>query len=523
MYKLLLVDDEIMIRNGIKAAIDWLPLGVDEVFTVASGIEALKLLTTQHIDIMFSDINMNEMNGLELIARCKRDYPEVRIIVLSGYDDFEYARESLRLDVLDYLLKPIGKEILIDVVKKQVKYLDDLSISKRKEPFIHRTVGTELQINFQEIFVKLFHGKSLSDKEQGLLNLNMFFDPDQIVQVVTLFSSTEMYNANRDYLNGNILMQVCIKIVDTKEIGLSIRESNKKIILIFFTKSLNVSIEEIMNDIKKDIVLKGYNPPSFRIGSKVKGLAHLNISYNETTFTINEKREELRKDYQIKQSCFNKEEYSDLFIKIKNTMCHVIMDKNQVMMQFDEFVKSLLVFNISTDELRHYCFELTSDLYYEFYDKSHKSMQKGKMKDLMEALTLATKDDALSITKGSIEFLYIEEEQLQSNDVISNATSYIKCNLNKDIGVSFLAKKFNYTSNYFSRLFKKEIGMGCNEYVTKMRNEKAQYLLNNTNFPTGKIAGMLGFHDINYFSSAFKRNFGLSPTAYRKENRTHKN
>ena len=107
MYKILIVDDEKMIRMGIKKAIDWESIGIGEVYTAATGKEALRIMQAYHPQIMVTDIRMTEMSGLELIEEARYVVPDLRFIVLTGYDNFEYARQSLRLQVQDFFLKPI--------------------------------------------------------------------------------------------------------------------------------------------------------------------------------------------------------------------------------------------------------------------------------------------------------------------------------------------------------------------------------------------------------------------------------
>ena len=130
MYKVLIVDDEKMIRMGMKKVLPWDELGVGEVYTAATGKEALEILDEQHPEILITDIQMTEMTGLELIEEAKKRVPDLRVIVLTGYDNFEYARQSLRLKVQDFFLKPIEEEELANAVKNQVEYLE----LGRKEP-----------------------------------------------------------------------------------------------------------------------------------------------------------------------------------------------------------------------------------------------------------------------------------------------------------------------------------------------------------------------------------------------------
>ena len=108
-----------MIRMGMKNAIDWKKLGVDDVFTAASGNEALKILKEEGPEIMVTDIQMTEMTGLELIKAARESVPELRVIVLTGFDNFEYARESLRLQVQDFFLKPIDEDERTERAGKQ--------------------------------------------------------------------------------------------------------------------------------------------------------------------------------------------------------------------------------------------------------------------------------------------------------------------------------------------------------------------------------------------------------------------
>ena len=124
MYKVLIVDDEKMIRMGMKKVLPWDELGVGEVYTAATGKEALEILDEQHPEILITDIQMTEMTGLELIEEAKKCVPDLRVIVLTGYDNFEYARQSLRLKVQDFFLKPIEEEELANAVKNQVEYLE---------------------------------------------------------------------------------------------------------------------------------------------------------------------------------------------------------------------------------------------------------------------------------------------------------------------------------------------------------------------------------------------------------------
>ena len=123
MYKVLIVDDEEIIRRGLRVIIDWESLGVDEIFTAASGEQASEILSRESVDFMLTDLCMVNMSGLELIERVNQMKTDMRIVVLTGYDSFEYARQCCRLEVHDFLLKPVDGPDLEQAVKKQLDLL----------------------------------------------------------------------------------------------------------------------------------------------------------------------------------------------------------------------------------------------------------------------------------------------------------------------------------------------------------------------------------------------------------------
>ena len=117
MYKILIVDDERMIRLGIERTIQWEKLKIGQVFTAASAQQAIHIIQENRPDIMITDINMTEMSGLDLIGELKDNDQEMRIIILTGYERFEYARKALQLQVHDFLLKPIDEEELSESIR----------------------------------------------------------------------------------------------------------------------------------------------------------------------------------------------------------------------------------------------------------------------------------------------------------------------------------------------------------------------------------------------------------------------
>lgn len=129
--KALIVDDEKLIREGIRAGIPWEQLGITMVMTAASGQEALEVIGCERPEIIITDIQMAEMTGLELIAQTRKRFRDTRIIVLTGFDEFDYARECLRMQVQEFLLKPVDEEDLIVAIEEQIRAVEE-SRAKRE-------------------------------------------------------------------------------------------------------------------------------------------------------------------------------------------------------------------------------------------------------------------------------------------------------------------------------------------------------------------------------------------------------
>ena len=152
MYKILIVDDEHFMRNGIARVLPWEKLGIDQVDTAESGTKALKKMEQHMPDIVITDIEMDHMDGLTLIRKMNQLNPKLRIIVLTGHDDFDYVRECCRMEVQDYLLKPVEAEKLSEAVGAQVEALRRCMQEEAKKRTMDRVNGLAEQMKVERLF-----------------------------------------------------------------------------------------------------------------------------------------------------------------------------------------------------------------------------------------------------------------------------------------------------------------------------------------------------------------------------------
>jgi YesN/AraC family two-component response regulator len=193
--KALVVDDERMIRCGIQAIVPWERLGIHGIFTAASGKEALSIVKSQQPDIVITDIQMAEMTGIELIAAIRSLQKNIKIIVVTGYDEFDYARECLRMQVQDFLLKPVDEEVLIKTIRAQVKAIKAAQ-AKQVE---HKNNKGQLDM-FREVYREF-----ISKINENIGNTK------QVLRIFeSLCSATNSYNITDQYV-----MRCCFEIACT--------------------------------------------------------------------------------------------------------------------------------------------------------------------------------------------------------------------------------------------------------------------------------------------------------------------
>ena len=287
MYKVLIVDDEKIIRMGIKNIIPWNAIGFQEVFAAASGNEALKMIEEHMPDVMITDIQMTEMTGLELIEQVKAIKNDMRIVVLTGYDSFDYARECLRMQVVDFLLKPIDEDLLTQLMKDQVEYLDQKNQEKKLASRMQRTQGASAQMQLEEYMRDLVHNR-LSDWTgfQNLLLENRYAE-NQKLQVVILVPT--LYADNKDSsenFRAMSIKNICIGMVDAREEGITFMDDDGKIILAYFSgEQADETVERVeqLNHILKD---EFNSMPKAVIGSSVEGFKNLYVSYNDAKYQL---------------------------------------------------------------------------------------------------------------------------------------------------------------------------------------------------------------------------------------------
>ena len=244
VYKLLLVDDEPLIRRGIKTISSLSSIGIDEILEASDGLSAFKLMQSKKIDIVFLDINMPIMDGLSLAGKIKQDFPLVKVVIISGYDYFEYAQAAIRAGVDDYLLKPVSKNDIEPLLKKLAKLIDE---DKLHEEFVKITTNSALvqpdfsNDNFKDIsnyFDKYIFNSSFS---LSLMAKELGFNSNYLSSVIK-----QIYGLNfQEYVSMKRMEQAKLLLLSSdmsnEQISQAVGYSDVNYFISKFKKVFNIS------------------------------------------------------------------------------------------------------------------------------------------------------------------------------------------------------------------------------------------------------------------------------------------
>ncbi|MBU9736792.1 response regulator transcription factor [Diplocloster agilis] len=517
--KALIVDDEKMIRIGIQKVIRWEEIGIEQVFTAASGKEAYEIVEEEKPEIMVTDINMAEMSGLDLIELVKSIVPEMRIIVLTGYDRFEYARQCLRLSVQEFLLKPIDEEVLTQTLKKQVQYLEELKEAEG-ETNVSRARAAAKQYELEKKLSDYLHGKITG---QEIFTEEFYreypYDSGQSMQAVIIRPPQFVHHLQEEeeYISQSI-RNICIGFIDAQGKGITLADHDGRTVILYFVQN---GAPEALKDIKKltEILKDEYNVTLKAVmGSVVNGFRNITVSYNDACLLLEKNKNDFHEIVQNRNLQKRDKLFKEVFSEMKAAMCANVGNADCVMKIYERFKQALESYSVPGEDVSMCCYELASSVYFVYLSDS-KSSADDRLPSFMKILMNAGREEACEMTEIFLQNLLQGDEEKEAHQVVTKAKRYIKEHLAEEISVSSLASALYLTPNYFSRLFKRVTGEGCNEYIVQERIEKAKLLLKTTNLRTNRIAAMIGYRDTNYFSLAFKKKTGMSPTKFREQYR----
>lgn len=542
MYKLILVDDEEEERKGIINKIEWDKYGFEIVGEAENGIEALEIAERVEPDIVITDIRMPFMDGLTLCSKIRNMHPNTKIIILTGFDQFEYAQKAIKFDVIEYILKPVSSRELLEVLIKVKKKMDD-EIAQKKDieilkeyynksfPVLRHTFLCSLvtkKIRKDEILEKLdtydikIMGKIFA---VALISIN-FNKIEDAYSLSDIRENDIKFNENIEYVKLGVL-NVCEEIVEKYEIGISFMNEDFIVLILsntddnndIFMSRILLILEEIRQSIKKF-----YNIScTIGIGSLFKEIDFISNAYKSAASAVsygsiiddNIIYIEDVEPQTLQEAIFDqfKEKKLSNSIKFgtKNEMVEIIEGLFKEIVDSKMSYKNYHIFLIGIiNTILKVIQDLHIDLDNIFDDNYDMFYEILKIKEIKE-VELRLIDICLKI-KSKI----VKERQNSYKQIVQASIKYINENYNdSELSVEKVCKILHVSPAYFSTIFKKETKCTFVNYLTNIRMEVAKELLRTTDYKTLEIARRVGYSEPNYFSYCFKKNFNISPSDYR--------
>lgn len=500
MYKVLLVDDEPMITKGLQAILDWEDFGFEVVNVAQNGIEALSYIKENTVHLLITDIMMPKMTGLELIKEAKRIHPFIKCMILSGYQEFDFVKQGVKLGIENYLLKPVDEDELLKTIQtiSQKLYRSFSSnqypgVTTLKDNTLWRLINGEIEKGEWQERLSLYNMGFL----KAFYNVSILhFEYEQDV---------ELNKRMQTYIENNY-SATCFYNPD-QELIIIFEADHKEDLLTYHYELMSHYLTKMSHEIGQYYV---------SMGTEVTSVESLTKSYAVAReLTLN--KVVLEGEMLITDSLLiNKRKLQKVQQESKVKLAKSIMrSKEEVEQSIQMFFANLQLKNnfVSHRVVRKYTIDLISFV--------HHSVQKDKYSNhtsSIEKLFHATNiQEIKSILRGYCDNLIDKMNQKSEtrSPIIQNVLEYMHANYDQGLSLKTLSQRFYVNPIYLGQLFQKEVGMVFSEYINHYRLEKSKELLRDTQLRVGDIGKKVGYGDTTYFYKQFKRNVGATPTEWR--------
>lgn len=527
-YTVLLVDDEENVIQAIMKKINWKKLGFSVIGYANNGVKALELVEKFQPDVVMTDINMPYMDGMELAGHIKADYPATKILLFTGFDEFEYAKEAVHLEVEEYILKPVSSIELTDIFTKLKIKLDQEISEKRNVEILQKYYMDSLPLLQANFYTMLIEGRiHRKELEKYLSDYQISFTGSFFCCLIIHTSSSQVpENMTPLLLSTSVEKQANEYFKEKWQAKFFFYQGNT-VLLVELSKENEISelIDECDRFCRYVHRMIGANV-TVGIGSVCEDVLDFSQSYNSARDALSYRAiygglrainiQEIAPCKNTKPNSGHETELSYLFkiIRLKEEQEIVQVVQNYLhSISFKE--KSLQQHHLDIMELlSEFCrFAANNDLVLEELSEDMGELY-GKILD-MEPNMLEKWVIKISI---SLHEKLVTERNQSRKSFVEKAKDYVHNNyVNEELSLDSICEELGVSNSYFSTIFKKETGNSFIGYLTDYRMDRASRLLLETNEKSYIIGKKVGYTDPNYFSYVFKRKFGVSPSKYRTE------
>ena len=537
-YSVLLVDDEEEVIRIIMKKLDWESMGLQIIGHAENGVEALEMAEELQPDIVMTDIKMPYMDGLTLCRKLKELSRTIRVIIFSGFDEFEYAKEAIKMDAAEYLLKPVNAGELREVFERIRGELDRERDEKRNTEKLREYYMESLPVLQESFYMALLEGRVVAGQIGKYVNdYKVHLAAPYYVVTVLHISTQSLPEEERE---DPFLMAMAVKKYAEEQV----EERWDSRFFIYLGDIIMISQLQT-----KDSLLK-YTDEMDRLCRMAKkvcnarmtaGVGYLCDSLEQLPFSYQGAKQAVT--YRVlygntraisiaevepgeSGEMQRKESYAELLQRIMKKIR--VGEEEGLREAIHEFMNWLTVTHLSMQNYRIVMMELAAELV-RFAAGHELNIGTGSTdgSDVYhQALHMESTDvleQWLQTLCRNLQREMLHERQDSTKSFVQRAEEYVKTHYaDQDLSVEEICREMNVSAAYFSTIFKKETGKTFVRYLTDYRMEQAVILLMSGNDKTYMIAEKVGYSEANYFSYVFKKQFGVSPSKYRSDRQEKK-
>ncbi len=522
LYKLIIVDDEQTIREGLKDYVDWMSLNFKVVASFEDGREAIEYIQTNDVDVVLTDIKMIEISGIELAEYIYNYMPKIKVVLISGYKEFEFAKQAIAFNVVNYILKPIR---VTEITRVFENICESLTLQKEEtenQLKKDKQIDEIFDLLQEEFFRDLIMGALIDTMEIDKRIKFLDFDIDvnkcpfslidinlenysEYVENKWEYGKDRLDNALHNILAGEsentkyftlVITQGCFKIIGIGNSDLSI-------------ESMDISVRNYLNTIKNNVSsifnleleivkVKCYS----NIYELTKSMEAIPIYYIDST-TDNNSELILNDPVLIEQKKIFKASILSCDASAAFSLSNNMIDKLKL---------------YPTSYIHNFIINLFMDIFNSL-SSIHASVQKVRQEkfDYSNLIQTVSIDGIKQWTREMSEIIIeqILPDAENSNKLfITKALEFINERFSQDLSLADVASHVYLNPAYFSRLFKQETGENFSNYLIKLRMMKAIDIMRHSNHKISEISILVGYKNSKYFSRVFKNYTGSSPSNY---------
>lgn len=531
MIKLFLADDEPIIVRGLKKIIDWNSFNIEIIGEAHDGKNAQKLIYELRPDLVISDICMPGINGIDMLKAIKKNNVKTKVIFLSGYQEFSYARDAVTYGAIEYILKPVDKNQLEAAVKKAVELInkDKEDIQLRNKLWNYETESNS--ISMDKMLERLVRGYADSGSYSEDITCYGFSENSEYFTVLNIeideFNTKLSAQSEQEVkLVKFAVFNLAEEVINNNKAGVLFHKGYN-ICSILNSDNYNTAVEQANRtavEIREAVQANLHKSVTIGIGETVKGIYIIRKSYEDSVEALKAKFFwENSGVISIKDLEQKDKTVEDLYDVQKALAKSIIANDKEAIIDKYEVLLNVVssISNGNRDSALSYCLSTIAFIGKELAlagilpdrdnEKKNDYLSQMKQYDTYSGLREYMRNWLQEVSTLIADNVKNSGESIE----IKKVKEYIENNYNKNITLETAAGIACMNAYYFSSFFKKQTGENFKDFLIKVRMEMALKILLNTNCKVYEIAEQVGFNDSKHFSDTFKKYYGNSPVDYK--------